>query len=168
MIPPGTVPGVEGNPGAAYANNTIYAAANSDFSGIPTNVLIVLAQYAVTCCNNPASSAAIQFIISLSSANNTYINALDASNGCIKWTNEFLGATFASLTHANGIIYTGNFNGVLRALDADTGALLFESLIPGGPPASVIGAPITVTEGRVFVGTGVIEPAGGLFVYGLP
>ena len=63
---------------------------------------------------------------------------------------------------ANGVLYTGSFNRVLRAIDATNGNTLFST-----DAGNVIGAPITVTEGTVLVGVGIGGP-GAVNAYGVP
>ncbi|GAA4342416.1 PQQ-binding-like beta-propeller repeat protein [Flaviaesturariibacter amylovorans] len=80
-----------------------------------------------------------------------YMNAIDASNGALRW--RFLSA--GSLAHttpvvSNGVLYFGGQRaggrGALYALNASSGALVWNNLLPQAP----LGNP-TVSNGKVFV-----------------
>lgn len=156
---------INGNTSAAYADNTVYTISNYDTSGLPNNVLNMYLVMA-----NPIVQAQVFpfFIGSFSFYDNTMIKALNAKNGNEKWSNNSIGATLASITYANGVLYTGNFNGVVRALDADTGNELFVTSV-----TNPVSSPITVVNGKAFVVTGIVGPGfsqtgGTVNAYALP
>jgi polyvinyl alcohol dehydrogenase (cytochrome) len=156
MIPHDATPSINGNPSAAYSKRTIFTTANFDTSGLPVNVISILAQNS----NIPALLSLINIIQNL---DQTTIRAFDVKTGELKWTNIKSGASFPSTTHANGVIYTANGNGIFRALSAENGAELFSTGL-----GNALGAPITVDGGRIFVGVGIGGVPGGLTVFGLP
>lgn len=157
LIPHGSSSASSSNPGAAYANGVVYAIANATNSTIPQGPLTILA------FNGNASAFGLLFQ-EIAFNQFTVISALNAHNGHVLWTQNFPSATFASLTEANGVIYTGNFLGDFNALDADSGDVLFTTSLG---LFNTVSAPITVTEGKVFIGTG-IGNGGQLVVYSLP
>lgn len=150
MTPKDQYISINGNPSAAYADNTIYTAANYDTSGLPINVYNM---YLLMSGPAVQGQAFGQFIASFTTYDHTMIRALDEKDGTIKWSNDLVGSTLASLTHANGVLYTGNFNGVFRALKAQDGTTLYSDYI--GLPIS---APVTVVDGKVIVPTGIAGP----------
>jgi polyvinyl alcohol dehydrogenase (cytochrome) len=156
MIPKNAVPSIDGNPGAAYENNHIYTIANSDTSGISYNAFSVLAQYGV---QFEDFDPIIQLENYIAGTDYTHISAINANTGKVKWTNQSVSASLDSITVANGVLYTGNFLGQLRALDSKTGAEYLISTLPSG-----IGAPVTVVGDQIFVGVG-IAGVGGLYVF---
>lgn len=165
MIPQDQFISINGNPSAAYANNTVFTIANYDTSGLPINVLNM---YLVM--SNPVvqAQAVVQFLASFSTYDHTMIRAFDAKKGELAWSDDSVGSTLASITYANEVLYTGNFNGVFRALRASDGTSLYTDTV-GAP----ISSPITVVDGRVFVAKGILGPGfsqsgGTLRVYALP
>ena len=125
-------------------------------------MLSVLAQYGLPC--NPAAFG--QLLTSIASTDRTSIRALDINTGGVKWVVESTAPPYPSMTHANGVVYTGNALGIVRALDAQTGAQLFTTTLPGLFPANLCTGNVVVIGGRVFVPAGIGGPA-GLFVFGL-
>jgi polyvinyl alcohol dehydrogenase (cytochrome) len=165
MTPKDEYISVNGNPSAAVAEDTVFTICNYDTSGLPVGVLNM---YLVM--SNPIVQAQVfpLFIASFSLYDNTMIKALNARNGEEKWSNNFVGSTLASITYANGVLYTGNFNGIFRALDAETGDLLFSTNI-----INPISSPISVVNGKAFVVTGLVGPGflpsgGSVSAYALP
>jgi hypothetical protein len=78
------------------------------------------------------------------------IFALNASNGNIVWQKAIAGTYFESyLTYENGVIYDLNYNGVLQAFTAATGASVWSIQIPDqfsfGTPPIADGKSIYVT-----------------------
>ena len=156
LFPKSEVPSINGNPGAAYNDGIIYTSSNVDRSGRPFNVISVLAQ-------NSNLQAGLALFDGLMNTDFNYLHAVRAHDGKVLWTRITQSSTFPSMTHANGVLYTGNFRGEFRALDAANSNVLRNEATGLG----VIGAPITVVDGRVFVGFG-LGAAGGLRVYSLP
>jgi polyvinyl alcohol dehydrogenase (cytochrome) len=72
--------------------------------------------------------------------------ALDAATGEVLWQQELAGATFGSLTYADGVVYRPSVPGPLQALDGATGEILW-TVEPGGD----MGAGVRVTDGHVLV-----------------
>ena len=151
------VTSINGNPGAAYHDGVIYTSTNVDRSGRPFNVISILAQ-------NSNLGALIALGDGLVNTDYNYLHAVRAKDGKILWTSTTQSSTFTSLTQANGVIYVGNVRGLFMALDAKTGEFLRSEQIPAG---GILGAPITVAGGRVFVGVNIGGP-GSIRVYNLP
>lgn len=165
VIPNGSVPALNGNSGAAYANDTVYAKANADHSGVPFNVLSMLGQ--IPPHGLPWIIGVVEGIYFTDVST---IRALDAKTGKVKWTNSQVGSAFGSITHANGVLYTADFRSLFRAIDAKTGNVLYQDyVVPGTPSVGVgiLGAPITVAEGVIVIGVGIQSGAGGIAVYSL-
>ncbi len=81
--------------------------------------------------------------------------AVDTADGSLRWsfdteTGEWKGAYSQSLVPSpvvsNGTVYLGNWNGVVYAIDAETGTEVWKST----PSSAFAGAP-AVADGRVFV-----------------
>ena len=108
------------------------------------------------------------------------IHAVSAESGRTAWLHEQRAATMSVMATGGGLVFGGDLNGRFRALDQETGAVLWE--INLGSP--VVGFPITyAVDGRqyVAVNTGVgggtnlrmtpeLRPSVGsvLFVFALP
>ncbi len=164
MIPDDQYISINGNPSAAVGDDTIFTIANYDTSGLPLNVYNM---YLVMSGQGVQPQAFGQFLASFSTYDNTMIRALDKKSGAIKWSNNLIGSTPASITLANEVLYTGNFNGIFRAISASTGAELFSDYL-GAP----ISSPVTVVNGKAVVVTGIMgsdftQTGGTVRVYGL-
>ncbi len=151
LIPKDAVPSIAGNSGAAYKDGVIYAPAITDASGIDYGAFSILVQYGLRFGD---LAPLLQLLDYINNYDYTYIRALKAHNGHVKWTNVHVGATLPSITEANGVIYTANSRGEIRAINAENGDE-FEFANFGGS----IGAPITVVNDYVFIGTGIGGPA---------
>ncbi|HKE73269.1 MAG TPA: PQQ-binding-like beta-propeller repeat protein [Acidimicrobiales bacterium] len=92
--------------------------------------------------------------------------ALDARTGAVRWQKSLPGATFGSITYADGVVYRPSVPGVLQAFDARTGELLWSSE-PGGD----MGAGVRVVDGWLLVPHGFWfivsppNPIGGVVAY---
>ena len=87
-----------------------------------------------------------QLATSNSTSHHSSVFALDAATGDVIWQQREVGATFGSITYADGVVYRPSVPGVLQALDAETGAELW-SAEPGGD----MGAGVRVVDGWVLV-----------------
>lgn len=68
----------------------------------------------------------------------TYLYALDAQTGTLKWKQK-LGLMLSSVAVANRVVYIGSEYGTLYALDAKTGLLKWSySIVGGGLPAAPV------------------------------
>ena len=103
--------------------------------------------------------------------------ALDAATGATLWERYVDGAiTFAPLIVAGGVLYHGNANGRLCAIDAGTGAELHCEQIGGFPNGSGgtdfgnIITGLSLSMGRVFVSHLPVLPTSpvGVSVFGIP
>ena len=110
------------------------------------------------------------------------VQAISAETGAITWTHEQRAATTSLVATGGGLVFGGDVNGRFRALDHETGEVLWE--INLGSP--ITGFPITyAVDGRQYVavstGTAVttsallpltpeLQPSAGnnLFVFALP
>lgn len=95
--------------------------------------------------------------------------ALDAATGDILWEQRLVGATFGSITYADGVVYRPSVPGVLQAFDAENGRELWSSE-PGGD----MGAGVRVEDGWVLVPHGFwffggqSDLPGGVVAYRVP
>ena len=152
-----------GNPSAAVHGDTIYAVCTEDLTYSINGPTVVQANLD---CNELAWDMWLQ---GLFYTQNSVIKALDTCTGRVKWTDVSPSTTFSSLAEANGVLYHANFVGQLRCLDATSGTLL--NVIGSGNPNDVtLVAPITVADGKVFVGQGSdgFGSTNGLAVYAVP
>ncbi len=94
------------------------------------------------------------------------VEAIDPSDGTVRWNTSVGGGyPWASLTYANGLVFTGG-GGRESALDAETGQVLWNSTAPG---ADVIDGESVVVDGRLFVASGAPNGTSGhLTAFGLP
>ena len=91
------------------------------------------------------------------------VRAISAETGETRWTHEQRAATMSLAATGGGLVFGGDVNGRFRALDQDTGAVLWE--INLGSPVS--GFPMTyAVDGRQYVAasTGV---SGNSMIFGL-
>ncbi len=152
-----------GNPSAAVNCDTIFAICNEDLSGSLTGPTVVQAN--IDNCNELAQE---MFYDALISGTKTVIKALDPSTGKVKWKDETTCSTIASLTEANGVVYHTNAQGDIRSLDAKSGVQL--GILYGTPFVTFNAAPLTVADGKVFVGQGVYNlfPVNGIVTLSVP
>lgn len=153
-----------GNPSAAYANGVIYAGATSDVN--PDTAGNPPTGYPTQVSDNATSSFAFttqpELLPRLFGGFLTMkgiVNALDARTGEVIWGQTFPTALWASLSYANGIVYTGSYDGSIRALDAETGTVLATYLTPVQPPS-----PPLPLAANYFVPANVVIVKGQLFV----
>ncbi len=159
MLPKDEVPSVNGNPSSAYHNGFVYTITNGDESGISFNSLTVLAQVMASL----GDFSGVQLLQTYAATTDqTYIRKVRADTGEVLWTNKRVTASLASITHANGVIYTANGLGLIRAIRASTGEEVEIANV-----GNTIGAPITIVGNQLFVGVGIF-PTGGLYVYHKP
>ncbi len=170
VIPNGTEGSINGNSGAAYANDTVYTCCNQSNATVPVGPLNIIAFYGIYVCDN---FEALLFLLQQSFlTDQTYIRAHCAKTGKVKWSINQPPATAPAITQANGVLYTGNFVGLFRAINAADGSLLFEdtpvkSPIPGLGP--IISGPVTIANGRVYISIypSLAPVAGGVAMYSL-
>ena len=123
----------------------------------------------------PASSGAITPASPEQRPTNSTVYALDAATGKVKWSYFIDGVGFrAGNTVSGGVVYTSTTDGILRALDADTGKLLSQKSIGGGLTVPPVIAADTKGKmmlfqlfGRAFASIGTNVP-GGVIAMGLP
>ena len=159
MLPKDDVPSINGNPSSAYHNGFVYTITNNDESGIAFSSLQVLSQVLAS-VGDFSGIQLLQFYAA--TTDHTFIRRVNAETGDVNWSNKHVTATLASITHANGVIYTANGIGLIRAIKASNGQEVELANV-----GNVIGAPITVVGNQIFVGVGIF-PTGGLFVYSKP
>ena len=63
--------------------------------------------------------------------------AIDQATGKIKWEHHFPHATYGSATVSNDLVWTTTFDGVLWALNKDTGAVVWHAKLPAGTNAGI-------------------------------
>lgn len=175
LIPPNEVPLPIGSSSAACDEDNIYATANyATGSGFSSKLF-----------TKPLTDEKQQSIIKfLSQQCKSTVTAIKTKTGTIRWQRKFDGANLACASVANKVVYTTFFNGILCALDSETGKTLFEYRT--GPAPGIYGLspynlsiPLNTTpvisNGMVFVGGGYFFPqtlnkaiSGGLFAFELP
>ncbi len=164
-------------PGAAYDKSTglIYVPVMIDNTDNNYQLLSILSYN-----GNASASYIVNTLISFGSlgssppiipTGNFCVTALDANTGKKVW--QFKAPTLGSgsVTAANGVVYFGNWNGQIFALDGKSGDLLFfgDSLLPIFPFA-VLGGAFSIVDGKLYVpvGIGGIPIPGGIHIFGLP
>lgn len=147
--------------GAAYGDGVLYLAAHEREDGQPYDSDAPPGQSAVY-VNSQEGNLVAQ------TGSRTRIMAVNASNGDTIWERFATGAlTYSPLVLANDILFHGNINGVLEAIDSDSGDVLYRTYIGGTDINGVRmhGATITsmsVIDDRLFVSS-----YGGVTTYGL-
>jgi polyvinyl alcohol dehydrogenase (cytochrome) len=151
---------------AAYTEAALYVTAHEDFFGEPI-------------LSNPLISDSLSVLAAYGSRSN--LKALDPATGEILWERTIQGPTSVSqLVVADGLLYFGGSDGIVRAFNAETGDLLVE--LPGlqtRPEASPIEgeedvprtsavSSMSLVGGKLFVShVGFDVPLGGMLVYSL-
>ncbi|MCD4847668.1 MAG: PQQ-binding-like beta-propeller repeat protein [Candidatus Aegiribacteria sp.] len=82
--------------------------------------------------------------------------ALDADDGSIEWEKEAsscLGYWDSSPTIVDGVIYIGDCDSYIRAIDACSGETIWEYYLSGGPSYDSITATPAYASGSIYVGT---------------
>ena len=101
------------------------------------------------------------------------VTALKARNGKVLWTREFNGTGSQALTATNNVVFVFGYNGFLRALKANNGKTKWELV---NPIVNIFGVQArlpfsvgpTISDGRIYFGTGLQTVAGGISAYTLP
>jgi len=75
--------------------------------------------------------------------------ALNAVDGVVAWTQEEAPPFYGGTSAAPGIVFMGGVDGMVRAYDADTGAVLAELSVSG-----LVFSQAAIVDGEVFVGSG--------------
>jgi polyvinyl alcohol dehydrogenase (cytochrome) len=102
-------------------------------------------------------------------AGTTTLMAINAADGAVLWTYSAASTTYASLAHANGVVYLGTTSGMLYAVDAASGHVLWSDMMPNG-----IGGGPSVGDALLFAPWGFVltflngtnAGQGGLIAYG--
>jgi polyvinyl alcohol dehydrogenase (cytochrome) len=102
-------------------------------------------------------------------AGKTTLMAINAADGAVLWTYSASSTTYASLAQANGVVYLGTTSGMLHAVDAASGHLLWSDMMPNG-----IGGGPSVGDSLLFAPWGFVltflngtnAGQGGLIAYG--
>lgn len=95
--------------------------------------------------------------------------ALEADTGDIIWEqSDMANGAYGALTYANGVVYIGTLDGVLHAIDAGNGNILWTETV-----GNSIGGGVSIADGMLYVGYGwdwvpLSEVPGGLRAFGLP
>lgn len=158
IFPRDLVPSIDGNAGAAYNDGVVYVPGITENTGISYGAFAILVQVAAGFGDFAPLGQLINYI---RDNDFTHIKAIEARDGDTKWYTDYVGCTLASLTEANGVIYTvTHIRGELRAINAKTGeAFIWDTLTPDSVTQPIfVGAPITVVGDYVFVGTGLFPP----------
>ncbi len=163
-------------PGAAYDKSTglIYVPTEIDNTANNFQLLTILG------ANGNTDAQFIEFVViafgqlgaspPLQPTGNTCITALDANTGKKVW--QFKAPTIGSgsVTAANGVVYFGNWNGQIFALDGKSGkVLLFDNTTFPPFPNAILGGAFSIKDGRLYVpvGIGGIPIPGGIHIFGL-
>lgn len=149
-------------------------------AGSPLGGVMVTAAYGEPGSGGPGDDEGVVYVASNvmdeaamadtgSTSHTTEAFALDAATGDVLWEVSLPGATFGSLTLADGVLYRPSVPGPLVALDAATGETLWR-----GQPGGNMGAGVRVHEGTVlaphgfsFFGTDPLG-MGGVVAYRAP
>jgi polyvinyl alcohol dehydrogenase (cytochrome) len=83
--------------------------------------------------------------------NTSKVMALDPATGDIAWTAEFDGMIFGPISAVPGVAFVGTDVGTMRALDIDTGAILWSFDAPNG-----VGGGAAIVAGRLLWGYGFV------------
>jgi outer membrane protein assembly factor BamB len=87
--------------------------------------------------------------VTVQGQNGAQLYALRASDGSTAWSASIPGTfSWASAAYDGGLVFAVNFDGVLRAFAADTGALQWATQLPG---QSAFTSPPTASGGVVYV-----------------
>jgi polyvinyl alcohol dehydrogenase (cytochrome) len=91
---------------------------------------------------------------------NGTVYALNAANGCIRWTFAAAGGVRTAITIGNGLIYFGDTAANAYAVDEETGARQWVRSVETHPLARITGSP-TLHDGRLYVTTSSYEESQG-------
>lgn len=149
-------------PGAAYDSTTglIYVPVLIDNSNQPYQALTILSLNGNSGAGNIVNG--INFGTCL-----CQITALDPDTGATVWVNTLPVVISGSLSAVNGVVYVTNWNGELRAFHGKTGAQLLLDNTTFSPFTFLSGATV-VTNGKLYVTSGINGFPGGVTVFGLP
>lgn len=85
------------------------------------------------------------YVVSFSNA----VKALDATTGSVRWTAETEAWVWTSPALHENVLYFGDLNGTLYALNSSDGSQVWAPQQPNGP---VVGRPLVTDEAVIFVG----------------
>jgi outer membrane protein assembly factor BamB len=81
--------------------------------------------------------------------------AVDQTTGKIKWQHHFSSSPYGAATVSNDLVWTTTFNGVLWALNKNTGAVVWHKQLPAGT-----NAPVAIDGNTLITGAGFPEGKG--------
>lgn len=152
-----TTPTLWGNPSAAYNNGVIYAATSTDIdqSLLGTTDIVPYQSYSQLILGTGQANASLKDYL----YSQGILAALDAYSGKILWKKQFPSLFWAGVTYANGMLFTGSYDGTVRVINALDGTVIFSTTVPaqtqapGVPisPYAAIPANLTVSNGVVYV-----------------
>jgi outer membrane protein assembly factor BamB len=173
LIPPCNNPSLGGTPGAAYLNGVIYVLALYDPNNLLTPDVVIGAA-------KGDFGDIITVLNGYISALKTTLTALNATDGSVIWQNTYDGVYFGSPSvTGSGVLFVGSFSGLLRVVDADTGAelrtpfqtnvnSLLNSFLPGArDPVNTVATIVDGDSVQIFVGTGFSFVTGGMYTFGV-
>ena len=99
-----------------------------------------------------------------------FMHSFDAFTGEVAWQQLTTGPTFAATTAVPGVVFVGGVDGIVQALDADTGQPLWIF-----PTIGAISSGGAISDGELFIGAGTSSkstglgqgPLNGLFAFAL-
>jgi outer membrane protein assembly factor BamB len=81
--------------------------------------------------------------------------AIDQTTGKIKWQHHFSSSPYGGATVSNDLVWTTTFNGILWALNKNTGAVVWHKQLPAGT-----NAPVAIDGDTLITGAGFPEGKG--------
>jgi eukaryotic-like serine/threonine-protein kinase len=165
----------------AFSNGILYTADWNKIIAIDTVTRRPMWQY--TAGNGVGSSLAVVNGVVYANCNDSYMYAIDAATGSLKWrfaqqTTDTLHGNSSSPTVVNGVVYFGSRDQYVYALDALTGNLKWKTFNSYGAGGGLFQSSPAVVNGVLYIGdayrnllaldasTGTIKwvfTAGGLF-----
>ena len=98
-----------------------------------------------------------------------YLHALDSATGALEWQQALAAPTYAAAAEANGVVFVGGTDFTLRALDLQTGDVLWDQQMMGAVSggAAVVGDDVVAVAGIREPGVGNKSKTSGVYRFSL-
>jgi len=129
---------------------TPYTILPGSLGGVLTDMALAGNSVYVVTCDLPFTSTDLSKVIGTPSGPATgEVEALNLTTGKVEWDTKVADLPFGAATVSNDLVFTTLFNGVLIALDRNTGAIVFRRQLPtsANSPIAIAGNTVLVPAG---------------------
>jgi len=129
------------------------------YGGVLANMALAGTTLYVVVCNQPYTITNLDQVVGLSVESNSNhpageVEALDVATGKVEWDTKVPELPLGAATVSNDLLFTTLYNGVLVALNRNTGAIVYSHRLPTSTnaPIAVAGDTVLIPAGGPFLG----------------